>query len=183
MKDQIVQLVIFSGKWIAITQNRSLDIIDCVMLTLDCTWSKVMVLCDLASCHIKLTLELFWQARQFWCSCEEHLCGVVGLCQWVQHKPSSACSDVRMRGLHQRIQTGFRSLWPICCQLPVPSRWDVRFSWYTCLQCTAARVACRAHLILSMANNIFRSASPASRWSARSAFRCRHEEMDRIHSV
>ena len=65
------------------------------------------------------------------------------ICQRVQQEPSSACSDVRVRGLHQWTQTGFRSLCPICCQLPVPSRYlGGCFSGHICLQCTAARVAC-----------------------------------------
>ena len=57
MSDKIV--ITFSGKWIGMTQDRGLDFVDCVMLLLDCSWSKVMVPCDLATSHIKLTRELF----------------------------------------------------------------------------------------------------------------------------
>ncbi len=58
MSDQIVQLVTLSGKWIAMTQECSIDLVNCLMLPLNCTWSKVMVLCDLASFNIKLNLKL-----------------------------------------------------------------------------------------------------------------------------
>ena len=67
---------------------------------------------DLASAHIKLTLELFWWA-QFQYSHKEPMSGVAWRCfrcQWVQHEPSSPCSDARMRGLQQWIRTVSRSM-------------------------------------------------------------------------
>jgi len=58
VSDHIVQLVTFSSKWVSMFQYGCLDLVDNVMLLLDSTWPKVMVLSCFVRFQVKLTLEL-----------------------------------------------------------------------------------------------------------------------------